>query len=68
MEKEQAPRCPETGQLMKKETRPITLRYQGKESTFDMPGWYCDHCEAAVHTGEDMLVSDNALSDLKENN
>jgi HTH-type transcriptional regulator/antitoxin MqsA len=59
------PVCPETGAPMYRGVRPMTLTYKGESLTFDMPGWYCDHSEESIHTGEDMKVSDRMLNLLK---
>lgn len=59
------PICPETGQPMKRASKPMTLTYKGHSTTFDMPGWYCDSSDESIHTGEDMKVSDRALNRLK---
>ena len=56
------PVCPETGAPMHRAVRPLTLTYKGDSITVDMPGWYCDQSEASIHTGEDMKVSDRALT------
>jgi HTH-type transcriptional regulator/antitoxin MqsA len=50
---------------MHRGVRPMTLRYKGARTTFDMPGWYCDASDESIHTGEDMKVSDRALNRLK---
>jgi HTH-type transcriptional regulator/antitoxin MqsA len=60
-----APTCPETGKLMVRDTRPVTLAFKGHSITIDMPGWYCDDSGESIHTGEDMKVSDAALQALK---
>ena len=59
------PTCPETGQPMVRDTRPMTVTYKGRSSTVDMPGWYCHESDESIHTGEDMKVSDAALQALK---
>ncbi len=59
------PVCPETGAPMHRDVRPLTLTYKGLSVTLDMPGWYCDQSQESIHTGEDMKVSDRALSRLK---
>ena len=38
---------------------------RGRSATIDMTGWYCDHSGESVHTGEDMVASDQALNRLK---
>jgi HTH-type transcriptional regulator / antitoxin MqsA len=50
---------------MRRGVRPMVLEYKGARTTFDMPGWYCDQSDEGIHTGEDMKVSDRALSRLK---
>lgn len=60
-----APVCPETGEPMVRDTRPMTLSYKGQSKTVQMPGWYCDASGESIHTGQDMKVSDTALRDLK---
>jgi HTH-type transcriptional regulator/antitoxin MqsA len=59
------PVCPETGAPMHRDTRPMTLTYQGETITFDMPGWYCDTSEESIRSGQDMKVSDRMLNLLK---
>ena len=59
------PTCPETGQLMVRGVRPMTITYKGHSATIDMPGWYCEASGESVHTGEDMKVSDRELNRLK---
>ena len=50
---------------MKRDSRPMTLRYKGLSATFVMPGWYCENCQESVHTGKDMQESDRQLNLLK---
>ncbi len=50
---------------MHRDTRRMTLTYQGETITFGMPGWYCDTSEASIHSGQDMKVSDRMLNLLK---
>lgn len=59
------PRCPQTGLPMVRGVRPMTITYKGQSATIDMPGWYCDESGESIHTGEDMVVSDQALNRLK---
>ncbi len=61
----EAPRCPQTGKPMVRDTRPMTLSYKGQSTTFDMPGWYCAGSDESIHTGDDLKVSDRALKQLK---
>ncbi|HRO10129.1 type II toxin-antitoxin system MqsA family antitoxin [Amaricoccus sp.] len=57
--------CPETGAVMTRGTRPMTLSYKGRSIVIDMPGWYAEGVEEGIHGGEDMKVSDRALHRLK---
>lgn len=50
---------------MRRDTRPMTLAYEGATVTFDMPGWYCDASDESIHTGADMKVADRMLNRLK---
>jgi HTH-type transcriptional regulator/antitoxin MqsA len=43
----------------------MTLEYKGQSTVIDMPGWYCNESSESIHTGEDMKVSDAALTALK---
>lgn len=61
------PRCPQTGLPMVRGVRPMTITYKGHSATIDMPGWYCDESGESIHTGEDMVMSDQALNRLKAN-
>jgi HTH-type transcriptional regulator / antitoxin MqsA len=59
------PICPETGQPMFRDVRPMTISYQGRHATFEMPGWYCKASDESIHNSEDLKVSDWALNRLK---
>jgi YgiT-type zinc finger domain-containing protein len=59
------PVCPETGKPLVRDTRPMTISFRGRSSTFDMPGWYCDESGESIHIAEDIGVSDAALKALK---
>jgi HTH-type transcriptional regulator / antitoxin MqsA len=60
-----APVCPETGETMVRDTRPMTISYKGQSTIIQMPGWYCNASGESLHTGDDMSVSDAALRELK---
>jgi HTH-type transcriptional regulator/antitoxin MqsA len=57
--------CPETGAVMTRGTRPITLSYKGRSIEIEMPGWYAEGVADGIHSGDDMKVSDRALHRLK---
>ncbi|WP_313587456.1 type II toxin-antitoxin system MqsA family antitoxin [Aquidulcibacter sp.] len=59
------PTCPETGSVMYRDVRPMTIMYKGQQVEIQMPGWYCDESDESIHTGEDLKVSDRALNRLK---
>jgi HTH-type transcriptional regulator/antitoxin MqsA len=57
---------PETGAVMKRDVRPMTLSYKGRSLVIAMPGWYADDgVTDSIHSGADMKVSDRALHRLK---
>jgi HTH-type transcriptional regulator/antitoxin MqsA len=60
-----APLSPVTGKPMVRGHRPLTLSYKEHSRTVEMPGWYDPASDEAIHTGEDMAVSDVVLKDLK---
>jgi HTH-type transcriptional regulator/antitoxin MqsA len=43
----------------------MTIAFKNRETSIDMPGWYCGDCDESIHTGKDMRVSDRALNGLK---
>lgn len=57
--------CPETGAVMTRGMRPVTLSYKGRSIEIEMPGWYAEGVEDGIHDGDDMKVSDRALHRLK---
>jgi len=57
--------CPNDGHGMARDVCPMTIACQGREASFDMPGWYCGACGEGVHSGADMKVSDRALNRLR---
>lgn len=57
--------CPNDAREMARDVRPMTIAYKGRETTVEMPGWYCAACGEGVHSGADMKVSDRALNRLK---
>ncbi len=59
------PLCPETGDMMERDVRPMTIEYQGMKATFNMPGWYCPTCGEGIHDGKEMKLADRALNLLK---
>ena len=59
------PVCSSTRAPMHRDTRAVTLTYEGESITFDMPGWYCATSDKSIHTGADMVVSDRMLNRLK---
>jgi HTH-type transcriptional regulator/antitoxin MqsA len=56
---------PETGAMLHRDVRPLTLTYKGQSITVDMPGWYGDRPDEGVFDPEDMKISDRALNRLK---
>lgn len=56
---------PETGETLRRDTRPFTLRYREQEVTVDLPGWYPAGDGESVHSGMDRKVSNRALNLMK---
>ena len=46
----------ETGKKLVRDTRPLTITYQGKSKTFSMPGWYPEGDDDGTFTDADMKV------------
>jgi HTH-type transcriptional regulator / antitoxin MqsA len=69
-EKAQAPppamACPATGETLRRDTQPFTVRYKGQEKVVDLPGYYPDGDGESMHVGADMAAADAALRLLKE--
>ncbi len=57
---------PETGLVLRRDTRPFTVRYKEREIVVDLPGYYPDGDGESVHVGDDMAAADAALRVLKE--
>jgi HTH-type transcriptional regulator/antitoxin MqsA len=57
--------CPETGAVMTRGVRPMTVSYKGRSIEIEMPGWYAEGVEDGIHSGDDMKVSDRALHRMK---
>jgi HTH-type transcriptional regulator/antitoxin MqsA len=60
-------RCPETGAILTRGVRKMTIVYKGRSTTFMMGGWYPPPGVKAesLHSGKDMKASDAALARLK---
>lgn len=57
---------PETGETLRRGTRPFLVTYRNKSSTVEQPGYYSETGGERVHVGDDMAISDIALRTLKE--
>lgn len=57
---------PETGEVLRRGTRPFVVAYKGKNITVELPGYYPENGDEGVHVGDDMVVTDAALRALKE--
>ena len=58
--------CPETGQTLRRDTRPFTVRYKGQEAIVDLPGYYPEGDGESVHVGADMAAAEDASRTMKE--
>ena len=56
---------PETGELLRRDVRPVKYTYKGESIIVDQPGWYPEKGDDGILTSEDMDVSDKALRILK---
>lgn len=57
---------PETGAVLRRGVRPFVVAYKGKSISVELPGYYSETGDEAVHVGADMAVTDAALRMLKE--
>lgn len=57
---------PETGEVLRRGTRPFVVTYKDRSITVQLPGYYPETGDDGVHLGDDMAVSDFALRRLKE--
>lgn len=56
---------PETGEVLRRDIRPLEFNYKGEKIIMDMPGWYPNEGDDGIFTMEDMAVHDEALRILK---
>ena len=56
---------PETGEILRRDIRPIEYTYKGEKITVNQPGWYPAEDDDGILTPEDWEVADNALRILK---
>lgn len=56
---------PLTGKILKRDVRPMDVRYKQLSTRIDMPGWYGEDESDAIHSSDDMKVSDRALYTLE---
>jgi HTH-type transcriptional regulator/antitoxin MqsA len=57
---------PETGQELRRDTRPQTVCVGSLSRVVDVPGWYPDGDGDAIHSGEDLRAFDEAFKELRE--
>jgi HTH-type transcriptional regulator/antitoxin MqsA len=59
---------PETGAVLRRDVRPMTLKYEGRQTVIDLPGWYPDdhgRNDDAILEGQDAQILDRAFNRLK---
>ncbi|MBR3623112.1 MAG: hypothetical protein IKN12_05560 [Selenomonadaceae bacterium] len=56
---------PETGEILKRDIRPVKYSYKGESIIVDVPGWYPATGNDGILTREDCKVGDAALQELK---
>ena len=56
---------PETGEILRRDVRPIEYTYKEQKIIVNQPGWYPAEGDDGILSQEDMEVSDNALRIMK---
>jgi HTH-type transcriptional regulator/antitoxin MqsA len=56
---------PETGKVLRRDVRPMAIRYKGLERTVMQPGWWPDDDSDSIITGPDGIATDHALREMK---
>lgn len=59
-------RSPIDGSILHRDVRPSIVEYKGFSMTIDLPGYYPVGKGEGYHFPEDLIVSDNALYELKK--
>lgn len=57
---------PETGEVLRRGVRSVTLTYRSRKRKVLLPGWYPAKGTNGVFVGSDMEASDKALAEVKE--
>jgi HTH-type transcriptional regulator/antitoxin MqsA len=57
---------PETGQELRRDTRPQTVCVGSLSRVVDVPGWYPEGDGDAIHSGEDLRASNEVFKALRE--
>src|SRR5690242_8176354 len=56
---------PRTAKILRRDVRPMTIRYKGLERTVMQPDWWPDDESDSIISGADGLVTDHALREMK---
>ena len=56
---------PETGEILRRDVRPIEFSFKGEKFTVNMPDRYPDDNDNGIFTYEDLQVSEWALEQLQ---
>lgn len=59
---------PETGRVLKRDIRPMTIEYLGRTKTIDLPGWFPDDAaynDDAILDARDAQILDRAYNELR---
>ena len=57
---------PQTGEKLFRGVRKVTVRFEGRKRTVDLPGWYPTRKSGdGLHVGNDLAVVDKTLAELK---
>lgn len=56
---------PETGKILRRDTRAHKVRFGAIERVVQAPGWYPEDDSDSLHSGADLTEADQALSELR---
>lgn len=56
----------ETGQVLRRDVRPLTICVGSLSREIDVPGWYPEDDGEAIHSGADLKVLNEAFKTLRD--
>lgn len=51
---------------MARGAKPVEFEYKAHKVTLEQPGWYCASCEENILTGADMMTTEPAFLEFKQ--